>query len=351
MTFVQSNLQSQISTTIQIRPEWTMPKGVALVYPDKLPDNRNKLIVFYDSFIRAILDNSDIDELTIIHRPRLKEKLSKKFPSDKVNLIEISYVQDIWIRDWAPVATTIDKAIKAYYSPQYFAQHEKQYAYQDDKAGTELTKKLKISVSNLTCNNQQLILDGGNFVHNGNGIGITTNRIITDNESISIDEIQEIFKEQLGILKLIIVPVEPGDETGHVDGMVRFIDKKTVVIAKYPDNYKNEPNNISEKDYLIGKQFLDQIADSLNRIFTVIRIENSIPKKNEEEGFPSAFGNYINYLRIGDKIFLPQYGEDIEMDTVAKQKYEKYLKVIPITEGIDKLASLGGVLNCITWNY
>jgi len=330
-------IQIKNKTSVKIIPEWTTPKGVALVYPEKLPDNRDKLIKFYDSFIQTILDSSDLSEVTILHRPGLKEMLTKKFQSDRINLIEISYVQDIWIRDWAPLATTTDKVIKAYYSPQYFAQHNKQYAHQDDKAGIEITKILKINVTNLTCLNQRLILDGGNFIHNGNGIGITTNRIIADNESLSIDEIRKTFSKQLGISKLIIVPVEPGDETGHVDGMLRFIDEKTVVVATYPDDYQE------------GKEFLNNLANQLQKDFQVIRITNETPKDQKPDEFPSAYGNYINYLRIGNKIFLPQYG--IDKDTNARQEYEKYFTVIPVDQNINKLAKLGGVLNCITWTY
>lgn len=340
----------------------SLKNNVALVYPEKLPDNRNVLISFYDSFIMELLNDSDLNELTIIHRLGLKEKLHEKFLSNKVNLIEQNCVQDIWLRDYAPIYINKETVFKALYNPSYFHENNKKtqyadkektifyYASLDEKTGVELAKELQINIANLINNNQRIILDGGNFIHNGNGIAITTNRIIADNESLSIEEIRKTFKEQLGISKLIIVPVEPGDETGHVDGMIRFVDEKTVVVAKYPDNYKNEPNNISEKDYMIGKLFLDQLADSLNQEFTVARIENSIPKNNGEDEFPSAFGNYINYLRIGNKIFLPQYG-NIAMDKVARMSYEKYFEVIPITTDIKKLAYLGGVLNCISWNY
>jgi len=362
MKFLFFSLALITQINLFAQKEMALKHNVALVYPDKLPEKRNELVAFYDSFIRAILDGSDINELTIIHRSGLKEKLLKLFPSSKVKLIESNSVQDIWIRDFAPIYINQERVFKALYNPSYFQEDDKKtqyadeektifyYASLDEKAGVELAKELQINVTNLTCNNQRIILDGGNFIHNGNGIAVTTNRIIADNESLSIEEIRKTFKDQLEISKLIIVPVEPGDETGHVDGMIRFIDEKTVVVAKYPDNYKNGPNNITEKDYLIGKQFLDQLADSLNLKFTVIRIENSIPKNSGENEFPSAFGNYINYLRIGDKIFLPQYG-NIEMDKSAKMTYEKYFKVIPIKTGIEKLASLGGVLNCITWNY
>lgn len=318
-------------------PEFQKPKGVALVYPDKLPDKRDRLIGFYDSFIQLLLDSSGLSEITIIHRPGLKESLSKKFTDKRINLIEIANVQDIWIRDWGAIAGTADKVFKALYSPAYFAEHEKKYAHLDDQAGYELFTKLNLKADSIIYQSDKLILDGGNFIHNGNGIGITTNRIITDNKSFSIDQIREAFQEQLGIKKLIIVPVEPGDETGHVDGMIRFIDQKTVVVASYPDDYPE------------GKNFLDSLADQLRQDFNIVRVTSEIPKDQNLDDFPSAFGNYINYFRVGDKIFLPQYG--IDKDTKARQEYEKFFDVITVSTDIEKLADLGGVLNCITWTY
>ena len=208
----------------KIIPEWTIPKGIALVYPDRLKDNpednlkKSELIPFYYSFIQAIIDNADISQLTIIHRPGLKENLAKTFKSSRmnINLIEIGYVQDIWIRDWAPIAMSKSFAFKAKYFPQYFKPNEEWFAKQDDNAGTELVSKfLNIKIQKLAFNNEEIILDGGNFIHNGKGIGITTKRILEDN-SLSNDEIKQTFKEQLDITKLIIVDPEPYDKTGHI---------------------------------------------------------------------------------------------------------------------------------------
>lgn len=336
----------QAQNKIQLIPDWTIPKGIALVYPEKLPESpsekikKKDLIEFYDNFIKNIIDNAEISEVTIVHRIGLKEKLTKLFPSTKIKLVQINSVQDIWIRDYAPIATTTNhNSIKASYNPLYFQKNEKLYAQQDDTVGRVLAEKyLNMKITDLVCNSNKVILDGGNFIHNGNGIGITTNRIIADNEWLSIDEIHNTFKEQLGISKLIIIPVEPGDETGHIDGMVRFINETTIVVAAYTEHYKE------------GKDFMDGIAKQLVKDFKVIRITNETPQDQNAMEFPSAYGNYINFLRVGNKIFLPQYGITAK-DQNAKEQYEKYFKVITVDKDIEKLSKLGGVLNCITWTY
>ena len=318
---------------------------VALVYPEKLPDNRNKLIPFYDEFINLLIQEQELKEVTIIHRSGLKEKLQKKFPTSKIRLIEINSVQDIWIRDFAPFFIKDSIAYKGRYNPSYFIEFNKKtafldddktifyYASFDDMAGKTIPKQLDFTVKNVA-----ITIDGGNFIQNGVGIGITTNRIISENESLSIQEIQDFFKEELGIIKLVILPVEPGDETGHIDGMVRFINSNTVVVGEYDNNYKE------------GHDFMNKIADLLSEDFNVIRILNESPSQQSPDEFVSAYGNYINYLQLVNTIFLPQYGIP-DKDKAAINSLEKYFNVVLVKKDIDKLSKLGGVLNCITWNY
>jgi len=318
---------------------------VAIVYPEKLPEKRGVLIPFYYEFINLLIDSKEISEITIIHRSGLKENLQNKFQSSKIHLIEINTVQDIWIRDFAPFYIKDSVAYKGIYNPSYFLEKNKKtlflddsktifyYASFDDNAGKIIAEQLGFSVIDVG-----ITIDGGNFIHNGAGVGITTNRIISENESMSIQEINNFFKEKIGINKLIILPVEPGDETGHIDGMVRFIDSNTVIVGGY------------EKDYNEGHDFMNKIAELLSSEFNVVRVINKTPQAQSPDEFVSAYGNYINYLQVGNTIFLPQYGIS-DKDKAAKQILDKYFNVVLVKEDIDKLSKLGGVLNCITWNY
>lgn len=318
--------------------------NVAIVYPENLPDKRVELSVFYNEFIDLLINSNAINEITIIHRPGIKEKLTKAFPSNKVKFFESSSVQDIWIRDFAPFLIRDSIAYKGIYNPSYFTEINRKtsfldeektifyYASFDDNVGRKIAEQLGFIIKDVS-----LTIDGGNFIHNGSGIGITTNRIISENESMSIQELNDFFKENFGINKLFILPVEPGDETGHIDGMVRFIDSNTVIVADYEQVYKK------------GHDFMNKIAKLLSSEFIVVRILNETPTPQSPDEFVSAFGNYINYLQVGNTIFLPQYG--IKKDIAAFKTLEKYFKVVPVTKDIDKLSKLGGVLNCITWNY
>ncbi|MBL7113079.1 MAG: agmatine deiminase family protein [Bacteroidales bacterium] len=339
-----------------IIPEWKEPKGLVLVYPKDL---RSSLTTCYKELIKSVLASTKLSELTLIVRPTAKKEIETFCLSlntqTKIRFFETDKVQDIWARDFCPIYFSNQTVCKALYNPSYFNKNQiSKYADPDEQTGIELANFLNLKVKYfLQSGKDNLILDGGNFIHNGQGIAIVTNRVIADNETLSIDYIREIFKTQLNISDLILVPVEPGDETGHIDGMVRFINETTVMVSSYPSDYTNETKNISEEDYKISKQFLDKIADTLkSKKLSVIRIENSIPIKDTKERIPSAFGNYINFLRIGSTIFLPQYNiiQDNKAIELFKTKFPE-LTIIKVTTDIKKLSKFGGVLNCISWTY
>ncbi len=343
------------SMTQNINPEWNNPRGLVLVYPKDL---RSGLIPCYKELIKTILASTKLPELTFIVRPNAKTEIESfcnlLYTQTKIRYFETNIVQDIWARDFCPIYISNGIVCKALYNPSHFNKNQIiKFADPDNQTGIDLAIFLNLKINYLLQpGKNNLILDGGNFIHNGQGTAIVTNRVIADNETLSIDEIRKIFQKQLGISNLIFIPVEVGDETGHIDGMVRFINENTLIVADLPSEYINDPENISEIEYKNDKQFLDNIADTLSKVFSVIRIENTIPRNEGKEGLASAYGNYINFLRIGNTIFLPNYGTT--QDNKATETLKKHfpnLIVVPIKKDIDKLSNYGGVLNCISWTY
>jgi len=65
---------------------------------------------------------------------------------------------------------------------------------------------------------------------------------------------------------------------------------------------------------------------------------------------PSTVGNYLNFLRLEDKVLIPQYG--LKEDEAAYLEFVNIFgaeNVIKVAHDIDKLADIGGVLNCMSW--
>lgn len=266
---------------------------------------------------------------------------------------------DIWIRDFTPVWIN-DKWIKFEFSPSYYFKKEKYIVDHLNYIGSRLLTKIyqhsSLLVQNATPDweprRSPLIIDGGNIIYNGDRDALISSRIFQDNPHYSLQQIREFFSS-VGITTLHILGCEPGDLTGHLDGTVRFIDTNSVIVADYPEYNQSLTNIISYPEYRTDKAYLDGLAKELSEHYKVHRICNGIPVKGGKEGMGSANGNYINYFKYDNKIFVPQY-ENRELNLKALSEIENLFKEItPTLIPVDctALAQYGGVLNCITWSY
>jgi agmatine deiminase len=302
-------------------PEWAPVRAVAFAWPEQLPGaGREKAEVHLHAVrsLQALLNHLCLHYITV----------------------RLSGMRNVWIRDWAPVPVRARdgavRLVKAKYRPRYLYREE---AMPDDSAGRKLARVLNLPVVELP-----LVWDFGNLTHNGEGIGIVTERLLADNSgSYRREDIELLCGSMLGLEKLVVVPEEPGDPTGHIDGMVRFLDERTAAVASYPDAYPE------------GKAFMDEVAVQVERElgegFRVARIPNGVPPAREEEGIPSAFDNHLNFLRLGNTILLPVYG--IEEDGAAVASISRACIDITVSgigpRHVDELSHRGGALSCISW--
>lgn len=178
-----------------------------------------------------------------------------------------------------------------------------------------------------------LVVDGGNVVKSGNA-AVLTARIFDENEGDRKEILMQI-KELLRIEHLHLIPEQPEDMTGHSDGMVRFLDDHTLLVADYQAYNKRWKARY--------EQALQQTGLKL------IKFPNVLSEIRNAEGEYTAIGCYINYAWIGDVILFPQFDlpEDEAALNTAREIFKGY-KVIPIP--CKDLAMDGGVLNCVTWN-
>lgn len=325
-------------------PDWET-SSLFLIWPQGIK-GRNLLVPVYRELLTHVPDDIDINIIVkdISYSKGITDMIAPKRSTDNIVFHEISMVSDIWIRDWAPVPIKHDMnysfLVKAKYNPRYLQDKYPEYAVADHNAGFALAKKLNLALFDMP-----VIWDIGNFTHNGMGLAIVTRRILDDNKDSDITEknIQQIFYDRLGIERLVIIEEEPGDATGHIDGTVRFLNEKTLAVARYPDEYNTE------------NQFCDNLAKNLEYLlgneFSIIRLPNGPIDERMIEGIPSAVGNHLNFLRIGNYLFMPCYGikEDDHAIGILKEACLGIEIVTIRSKEIIKLAQRGGVLNCISW--
>lgn len=264
----------------------------------------------------------------------LADTLPKKFPlfyESLQSLLQIQEIEfalipetkDIWAVDYMPIQVHNNKFIQFMYNPSYL----KAKKYQKTISNVDqICKHLNYNI--FKCD---IILDGGNVVKWKNKI-IMTDRVFIDNPQYRKKELIYKLYEIFEIDRIILIPEQPLDITGHADGMIRFLDEHNVIINDFA----------KEKDW-----FKSSLKIALhNAHLEYIEIPyNVYENKNDED----ANGTYINYMQIEDSIFLPIF--NLKEDEAAFKLFQKlfYNNKI-VTVNCNEIAQKGGVLNCISWN-
>ncbi len=241
--------------------------------------------------------------------------------------IPSSYIpgtKDIWAVDYMPIQVEKDKFIQFIYNPDYLRDTKKWRKSISDV--NSICKEIKLETIQST-----IVLDGGNVIR-GDGKVIMCNKVFKENNNVPEKQLIRELENLFEVDKIIFVPQEPADKIGHADGMVRFLDERTVLI-----------NDYSKED----KRFqLDFRTALLNAGLDYIEIPyNPYHNKSNFE----ATGIYVNYLHMEQAILIPTFNmnEDDEVVKLFESLFNKHIiRTVPSNE----VAIKGGVLNCITWN-
>jgi agmatine deiminase len=278
--------------------------------------DRDTNLVFFSSLIKE--------------RPELKScwlNLEKSLDRAGIRYGFIENTSDIWCRDYMPVQLTEDSMVQFIYYPSYC---------DDDEHRHKITNTDQVILSPETAVTKTiapLLLDGGNVVKSSNA-AVVTDRIFKDNKG-DRNELLTHLKKHLQVDHLHLIPEQPDDMTGHADGMVRFLDDHTLLVADYKSHTKRW-----RMRYDLALQETE---------LKLVKFPNVLSEIKDADGEYTAIGCYINFAWIGKVILFPQFAipEDAEALHVARRLFSGY-EVIPVPSR--ELAMEGGVLNCVTWN-
>jgi agmatine/peptidylarginine deiminase len=255
------------------------------------------------------------------------KKLEPILIENNIDYKLLENTRDIWCRDYMPIQISENKFIEYKYDPDYLQAKK----YRHLKTYTDII----CEQINLQTSKTDLIIDGGNVIKSNNCV-ILTEKVIIENKPIykqeeTIEKIKKLFEVE----KVIIIPWDNDEFYGHADGMIRFLDNKTVLLNWYIEledcEYKQKLLNILQENGISWK-FLN------------------INAKDENKDYNWA---YINFLQTNEVILLPIFGimED-------KQAFEEFKQIFPDYDKKEKIIQIDcseivknqGALNCITWN-
>ena len=231
--------------------------------------------------------------------------------------------KDIWCRDFMPIQIEKGEFVSFRYEPSYL---KDDLELQSDPIEVCKANNIKPQFSKIN-------LDGGNVV-NWSDRAIITDRVFDENPEYSSKNklIAEI--EKLLNVEIIVIPQIKSDMTGHADGMVRYVDRNTVL------------GNDREKEFKYWKNGINQILKEKGIEYIDIPFLDHKEKKYPDH----AIGCYVNYLEVENLIVLPIFETEKNKD---QEVYDKFREIFPDrkieTINYNEIGFYGGLLNCTTW--
>lgn len=276
------------------------------------------------SFVREILYFS---ALLWERHPNICKRLIALLEEHNVPLYFLQSTRDIWCRDYMPVQTTSGKLVQFRYDPSYLhgkPEWESSHTNPGEVCDVNGIKPDLFSDINL---------DGGNVLLCGDR-AVISDRVFSENPD---RDKQSLIAELANLLEaeIIIIPSQRKDMTGHADGMVRFIDRNTLLGNDRSMEYKYWTKGINAVIRQHAMHYVDM------PFFQTYKD----PKHPEQ-----SIGIYVNYLEVSNLIILPVFGIPGNKDKEALARIRALFPcrtVVPFN--CNDIALEGGLLNCISW--
>jgi len=274
-----------------------------------------------------------ISKALIDQFPKVADEFKYYLKRNNISLKVIDS-QNIWCRDYMPVKT---------------ADGYTKFVYEKDDRFPQLDVKRE-EWAWVNPRMSDIKLDGGNVVQNDTHV-FMTEMVFFRNRKIPrpslVQFLKDIFQKEI-----IFLPVEPLDELGHADGIIKIFDNDKVLVNDY--------SSITSQTYYEYSCQLERIITQAG--YKIYKMPWAYPKMTDfsevefrkkypyADEFNPGFGYFINFYKAGFLIFLPVF--HIDDDHAAVRMIEKcYLDHEIITVDCRDLSMLGGLTNCCTWEF
>ena len=148
-----------------------------------------------------------------------------------------------------------------------------------------------------------LIHTGGNYMTDGMGISASSDLVISENDSLSIAQIDQFVLDYLGVETYHKVPDPNGTYIDHIDCWGKFLDVDKILIREVPSTH----SQYDEIEATVA--YFEAQTSSYGTPYAVYRVNTPYDQP------------YTNSLILNDRVFVPITG-NATYDNAALQVYE-----------------------------
>lgn len=263
-----------------------------------------------------------LSELLKVEYPKECDCLTDILERQNIDYDFLLDTKSVWCRDYMPIQTATNRFVQFKYKPSYI---DNNTLISD---GAKVCKQLGIEPIL-----SDIVLDGGN-VTGWNGKVVITDRVFDENTQYSSRTklVSQLEKELEA--EVIVIPQIKSSQRGHVDSLLRFFDKDTLI------------GNNRFEEYSYWSRDLNNILQD----YQLSYIDLPFFHFNDEDYWYNDLGSYINFLEIDNLIIMPIFETDQNRDKEAAEVLQKHYPDRAIeTLNINDVAFDGGILNSVTW--
>ena len=250
-------------------------------------------------------------------------------PADSYKALSFDF-DSVWARDYGPVG--IDESTQELgivdTTYRHFASR-----IDDDAMSCRLAEEFDGE-----CHETSLILDGGNFMTDGEGNVFLTSRVYDWNRSLSRARVDQILRDYLGAERIHIFDYaktsagEPADGTGHIDMFAKLVGECAVVVAQ------------------TASQPFKPVTDKAAAYFEDLPCGTGTYEVTRVDGWlqGGAWYTYTNSLIVNDTVVIPFYDDD-RANRAAVSAYEAAMPDHEVV-GVNSESTIvvGGSIHCVT---
>jgi agmatine/peptidylarginine deiminase len=288
--------------TGNIRPvaEFEPMESVLIRYPFGIPMN----------FIATL--SQEIKVVTIVENQSEQNTVMTQYENNGVNTDSVSFIHaptdSYWARDYGP----------------WYIEHGNHeigivnFPYNRPRPGDDDIPIVVADSLNVDLFGMDLIHTGGNYMADGRNIAASTNLVIEENPDYSVDEINSLMEDYLGVTTYQLLDDPLGDYIKHIDCWGKFLGVDKVLIGEVPES---DPRY---EDYESVAEYYENATSAWGTPYEVYRVFTP-------GGSPAT--PYTNALILNDRVFVPLTGS--QWDDEAIQTYEEAMPGYEII-GVDE---------------
>lgn len=329
--------------------EWYKQDGVMLTWPHQDTDIAPLLEQVYPIYIKisqAITKRQKL--VVIVHNSILKSEVENKLLSHNIDLKQVRFViaptNDIWARDYGIITLVNSKGELKITDFIFNGWGNKYKSFLDNKVNSYLIDQ--VIDPQIKTKSIPFVLEGGAIDSDGKGTLLTTKFCLLNpnrNPQLTQRPIKELLIKELGIKRIICLEhgyLEGDDTDSHIDTLVRFAPKNTLVYVTC-----NDKKDSHYKDFQELETELKDLKTEEVKSYNLIPLPWPEPKfNNQGDRLPAT---YANYLIINGAVLVPTYRD--KSDRLALTQVQKAYPNHQVI-GIDCLPLIYqfGSLHCIS---